>query len=65
MPILIPLGMKYRRAYKGRYKGGENPAPKKKRNKIGLQKHMDRQGVPPQMVMVVDGYSGKARMQRA
>lgn len=65
MPILIPLGMKYRRAYKGRYKGGENAAPKKNRKKIGSQKHIERQGVQPTMVMVVDAYSGKARMKRA
>lgn len=63
MAIEIPLRRKYRFAVKGTHKGGERAAPKKTRNKIGIDKHILRQGVPKKMVMVVDGYSGKARMK--
>lgn len=62
--IQIPLKKKYRTASKGRYKGGERPAPLKKRNKIGWDKHTARYGVPPTWRLVVDGRRGKGVMTR-
>lgn len=60
--MLIPLKKKYRRATKGRFKGGENFAPPKHRNKIGYDKHVARFGEPPKMVLVVDGLRGTGVM---
>lgn len=62
--MLIPLKQKYRRGMKSRYKGGERPAPKKNRNKIGRDKHVALFGPPPAMMMVVDGQRGTERMIR-
>lgn len=62
--MLIPLKEKYRRAHKGRYKGGERPAPKKHRKKIGYDKHISLFGVPPVMTLHVDGKRGTGVMER-
>lgn len=62
MAIQIPLRHKYTLHYRGRYKGGEKPAPPKKRNKIGRIKHVAKYGEPPKAVRVVDGGTGKSRM---
>lgn len=62
MTVQIPLKGKYRSAVKGRYKGGENPAKKKKRNKLGNAKHVAMYGEPPKRTLVVDGRTGKSRM---
>lgn len=56
--IQIKLKQKYRQGFKSRYKGGENPAKKKKRNKIGNQKHVALFGEPPEVMLVVDGLRG-------
>lgn len=65
MTVQIPLKGKYRTAKKGRYKGGEKPAPKKHRTKTGSAKHNAMFGVPPVRVLVVDGKTGKGRMETA
>lgn len=62
--MLIPLKRKYRTATKGRYKGGERPAPPKKRNKIGYDKHVALYGTPPVWHLVVDGKRGTGVMVR-
>jgi hypothetical protein len=62
--IQIPLKKKYRSATKGRYKGGERPAPPKKRNKIGYAKHVALFGEPPVFHLVVDGRRGTGVMKR-
>lgn len=60
--MLIPLKKKYRSAKKGTYKGGEKPAPKKHRTKIGYTEHVKRFGVPPVYSLVVDGKRGTGVM---
>lgn len=62
--MLIPLKQKYLRGNKSRYKGGERPAPPKKRKKIGYDKHVALFGKPPAMTKVVDGKRGTERMIR-
>ena len=62
--IQIPLKKKYRSATKGRYKGGENFAPAKKRNKIGYDKHVALFGAPPKVHLVVDGRRGTGVIKR-
>lgn len=57
--IQIPLKEKYRRGFKGRNKGGEKPAPKKHRNKVGREAHVKRYGEPPVYRLVVEGRRGK------
>lgn len=64
MTVQIPLKGKYRSAKKGKYKGGENPAPKKHRSKTGYAKHTAMFGEPPKRHLVVDGKTGKARMEQ-
>lgn len=59
MTVQIPLKRKYLTAKKGTYKGGENAAKKKKRNKIGSTKHIALYGEPPKTVLYVDGATGK------
>lgn len=63
MTVQMRLKGKYRSAVKGRYKGGENAAPKKKRSKLGHDRHVAMYGEPPKRHMVVDGKTGKARME--
>lgn len=56
----IPLKKKYRSAMKGRYSGGERPAPKKNRRKVtndALRKAI--QATQPIVVLHVDGLTGK------
>lgn len=60
--MLIPLRKKYRSAHKGRFKGGERPAPKKHRKKVGYEAHVKRFGPPPPVMLVVDGRTGKSVM---
>ena len=62
--VQIPLKRKYRSATKGRFRGGERFAEPKKRNKVGYDKHVARHGVPPQMMLVVDGRRGTGVMKR-
>jgi hypothetical protein len=57
--MLIPLKKKYRSAYKGRHSGGEKPAPRKHRDKIGHIKHVALYGEPPVVYLHVDGRTGK------
>jgi hypothetical protein len=66
MTVQIPLRGKYRSAVKGKYKGGENAdrKGKRKRNKIGDVKHNALFGEPPKKHKVVDGKTGKSRMER-
>lgn len=59
MTVQIPLKRKYLSAKKGTYKGGEKPAPKKHRHKIGNAEHVKRFGTPPVTIFVVDGRTGK------
>lgn len=58
----IPLPRKYKVARRTRYKGGERPAPKKHRDKVGKAAHEARYGAPPVVVRVVDGRTGKSKM---
>ena len=60
--MLIPLKKKYRSAKKGTFKGGEKPAPKKHRTKIGHVAHVARFGEPPVYHLVVDGLRGTGVM---
>lgn len=63
--VLIPLRAKYRRAHRGKYKGGEHAVPLKKRKKVTDKKKLDAiQASQPQMVKVVDGKTGHGVMQR-
>jgi hypothetical protein len=57
--MLIPLKKKYRSAHKGTHRGGEKPAPKKHRVKIGHIKHAALYGEPPIVFLHVDGRTGK------
>lgn len=61
----IPLKHKYTVGSKGRFKGGERPAPQKKRKKIGYDKHVALFGVPKARTFVVDGRTGKGVMRDA
>lgn len=65
MTVQIPLRRKYLSAQKGRFKGGERSAPKKRRNKIGYEAHVKRFGKPRKMVLVVDGRTGKGTFYEA
>jgi len=58
MAIQIKLKEKYRRGFKGRYKGGERPAPPKRRKKIGHAEHVKRQGEQPLVRLIVEGRRG-------
>jgi hypothetical protein len=58
MTVQIRLKRKYRTAHKGRYSGGEKPAPRKHRKKVGYDKHIKEHGVPPVIHLVVDGKTG-------
>lgn len=60
--LLIPLKAKYRRGHKGRFNGGEKPAPRKHRDKIGYEKHVKQYGVPPEVMLYVDGLTGKGKL---
>lgn len=62
--MLVPLKHKYRRAHKGRFRGGENYAPPKKRNKVGYAEHVKKYGEPPVMTLLVDGKRGTGVMKR-
>jgi len=55
--VQIPLKMKYRSAYKGRYSGGEKPAPRKHRTKLS---DPQKRNLAPQPVvhLVVNGRTG-------
>jgi hypothetical protein len=60
--MIIPLKKKYRSAHKGHNRGGEKPAPRKNRTKIGHAKHVALFGAPPLRARHVDGGTGKSRM---
>lgn len=62
--MIIPLKKKYRSAHKGHHRGGEKPAPRKSRTKIGHDKHIALHGLPPLVALHVDGGTGKSRMVR-
>lgn len=58
--MIIPLKAKYRSAQKGRYSGGEKPAPKKNRHKITNVKVREAiWATQPKVTLVVDGLTGK------
>lgn len=59
MAVQIPLKAKYRSASKGRYSGGERPAPRKHRKKLN---DAQKRNLPPQPVihLVVDGLTGRS-----
>lgn len=57
--IQIPLKRKYKTGFKGRFRGGERPAPKKKHTKIGYAKHVALYGEPPRVTLRVNGKTGK------
>ena len=61
MAVQIPLRRKYLRVSKGRYSGGERPAPRKHRNKIGADKHQALYGPPPVVHLVVNGLTGAGK----
>lgn len=61
--IQIPLRLKYRRGFKGRFKGGERAAPRKHRKKIGGLAHEKIHGKAPVMDMLIDK-KGHATMRR-
>lgn len=63
MTVQIPLKGKYKVGKRTTYKGGERPAPKKHRTKIGHQKHSDLHGEQPRKHLVVDGKTGASRME--
>lgn len=65
MAVQIPLKGKYRSAQKSTYKGGEKPAPKKHRSKVGQARHEALFGITPPRHLVVDGRTGKSRMENA
>lgn len=58
MTVQIKLKQKYRMGNKSRYQGGEKPAPKKRRVKIGKDKHEALFGKQPTVVLFVDGLTG-------
>jgi len=61
--MLIPLKAKYRSAHKGRYSGGEKPAPRKNRHKIN-DKQKAALPLQPKMMLIVDGATGHGVMTR-
>lgn len=63
MVVQMKLKGKYRSAKRSTYKGGENFAPKKHRNKTGSAKHNAMFGEPVVRVLVVDGKTGKSHME--
>lgn len=63
MTVQIPLKRKYLSAKKGTYKGGERPADRKKRKKIGGIAHIARFGEAPRRVLVVNGKTGAGVMR--
>ncbi len=62
MAVQIPLRQRYLKGFRSTNKGGERPAPRKSRVKIGRAKHEALYGAPPQRARVVDGRTGKSRM---
>ncbi len=65
MTVQMKLKRKYLIGKKSKYKGGERPAPKKNRTKIGDARHQAMYGVPPVMVKHVNGATGAFRMERS
>lgn len=63
MVVQIPVRSKYRKGFKSRYKGGERPAPKKKRSKIGQAAHERLHGPVQRRTKVVAGGTGKSHME--
>jgi len=61
--VQIPLKAKYLGHYKGRYNGGERPAPKKHRHKLNDKQ---KQLLPPQpkVTLVVNGLTGRGVLVR-
>lgn len=57
--VQIRLKRKYRVGGKSRFSGGEKPAPKKKRNKIGHERHVKLHGEQPVTVLHFEGVKGK------
>lgn len=62
-PVQIPLRSKYLRVANGRFSGGERPAARKHRHKIGHDAHVKRFGEPPLYTRWVDA-RGHASMRR-
>ena len=63
MTVQIKLKRKYLGHYKGRYQGGEKPAPKKNRHKLSdaLKRNLPPQ---PKYVLFVNGRTGAGVLRR-